>query len=486
MKTVFDTLTRLRATNSSNDKLAILTEAKGDADLKAYLRMAYEPRINFYQKKVDVKKGSKGVFAYVDPISGESMEFTFDVMSEIYDTLAKRDLTGNAAKTWLSNLYNDMGSDWSKELLALLIQRDVKSGVSTGTINKVWPGLITDVPYMRCVLPAAADLNSWPWASGVYSEIKADGQFANVYHHKGGSVAIESRNGSPMPLDYFGELVELIKQRVPEGYVLHGELLLFKDGKMLPRQEGNGKFNSLLQEGELEPGYKIEYHAWDIIPIEEFKPKNKYNVPRQARLNQLKSYIGGTDRKGPLQLIEYKIVYSVAEARQHAKEAMEAGLEGTVIKHPEAPWEDSEGSKWQVKVKLQMDVEVRVVGFKAADTKSRNKDLFGSLMCESECGKMRVNASGIPDDERADLFKRKDEILGKLIITITINGLMEPSAETEGYWSGFLPRFMEERLDKTKANTLEEMMEIQKAAIEQESFAESKATRKKAKAPKKK
>jgi DNA ligase-1 len=482
MKQVFDVLTQLRATNSSNDKLAILQANKDDADLKAYLRMAYEPRINFYQRKVDTKV-AKGKVAYFDNLTGEPNEFTFDVMAEVYDTLAKRDLTGNAAKTWLTNLYADMASDWSKELLQLLIQRDVKAGVSTGSINKVWPGLITNIPYMRCTLPAEANLDAWPWERGVYSEIKADGQFANVYHHKGGAVSIESRNGSPMPLDYFGDVVTVVKHHVPEGFVLHGELLLFKDGKMLPRQEGNGKFNSLLQDGELEPGYRIEYHAWDIIPIDEFKPKNKYNVPRVKRIAQLEAFIGAAGQSA-VKLIEYKLVYSVKEARLHAKNAMERGLEGTVVKHPDGIWQDSDGSKDQVKIKLQMDIDVRLVGLKAADTKSKNKDLFGSLMCESECGKFRCNAAGLSDAERLDIYNRRDELLGKRIITITINGLMEPSQDTEGYWSGFLPRFIEERLDKTKADTLEQMKAIQQAAIEQESFAESKATRKKAKAKK--
>jgi DNA ligase-1 len=405
-------------------------------------------------------------------MSGEpATQFTDDTVADIYDTIAKRDLTGNAARLWLANLYHDLAEDWEKELLTLLIQRDVQAGISKGTINKVWPGLITDVPYMRCCLPSAVDLASWPWKRGVYSQIKADGQYANISHLASGAVTIETRAGSPFPLEYFKDLVAEIQAAIPKGMQIHGELLMLDpQGKIMPREKGNGMFNSLQQGGELEPGYQPVYHAWDMIPVEEAKVKNKYLVAYETRFQALEGYIG----KGlkHLQLIEYKIVHSLAEAYRHAKEAMEAGLEGTVDKHPDGPWEDSDGSKYQVKLKLEVDVEVRVVGFKAADTKSKNKDLFGSLMCESECGKLRVNVSGIKDAKRKELFDRKEQILGKLIITMRCNGLMEPSDDTDGYWSVFLPRFIEERPDRDTADTLERMKQIQQSAIELGSIAD--------------
>lgn len=470
MKTVFDTIEKLRATSSTKAKLAILEEAAEDRDLRAFLRMTYEPRINFYIKKVQPELGG-GITNFGSP----DRVFDFDLMAEIYDTIAKRELTGSAARIWLANIYHDLKDGWSKELLQLLIQRDVQAGISAGTINKVWAGLVTDVPYMRCSLPSDVDLASWPWARGVFSQIKADGQYANVSHHKGGTVTIESRAGSPMPLDYFQDLVAEIKKYIPEGMQLHGELLMIDpNGKIMLRAEGNGKFNTLLQSGDLEPGYTPVYHAWDMIPITEARVKNKFNVPYETRFNALRGNLADTDGNSPLQLIEYKIVYSLKEAYQHAKEAMKNKLEGTVIKHPDGIWEDSSGSKNQVKLKLQMDIDARVVGFKAADSKSRNKDLFGSLMCESECGKVRFNVSGIKDDKRKDLHARKDQILGKLIITVSCNGLQEPSADTDGYWSVFLPRFQEERLDKTQADTLEQMLKIQENSIENGNIADKK------------
>lgn len=455
MKQVFDTIEKLRATTSKNEKLAILTAAKDVPGLREYLSMTYEPRINYYMKAVDRTKSSIMDFRIE--------KFTPRIMNEVLTTIASRNITGDTARRWVTDLYNALETSWEKELLELMIQRDVRAGISTGTINKVWPGLITDVPYMRCKLASDVDLTTWPWEDGIFSEIKADGMFANISHHaKTGRVSIESRNGSPFPLDQLQGLVDEVKTLIPAGQQTHGELLVLQNGKILPRHEGNGILNSILQGGELEKGQEIVYHAWDTIPITSAKAKAKHETPYQARFQDLEYWIDGEGKY--IHLIEYKMVYSLKEAFAHACEAMSQGLEGTVIKHPDMIWEDSDGSKGQIKLKLQYEMEVRVVGFKDADKKSRNKDLFGSLMCESECGQFRVNVSGIKDDKRKDLFARKEHILGNLIITISCNGLMAPSAKTDGYWSCFLPRFLEERLDKKTADTLERMMEIEQAA----------------------
>lgn len=459
MKQVFDVITSLRATSSSKEKLAILQDNKDNVDLKKFLLVTYEPAINFYMKEVDL------AFTSMFPLAEDAWKnhFTSELIDTIVTTIAGRQFTGHAARTFVANTHRDLACKWEKELLELLIRRDVKAGISVTTINKVWPGLITDVPYMRCTLPSEVDLASWPWEQGIYSEIKADGQFENISHlERTGQVKIESRNGSPMPLEYFQDIVKEVQEHVPQGWQMHGEMLVIHNGKVLPRQEGNGILNKILQGGEMPAGHKAVYHAWDIIPVADAKAKGKSEDPYQVRFDRLQHYLGHCKH---IELIEYKIVYSLQEAYEHAKEAMAMGLEGTVIKHPDGFWEDSDGSKNQVKLKLQMDIEVRVTGFKAADKTSRNKDLFGSLICESECGKFKVNVSGIKDDKRKDLYARRDQILGRLIITISCNGLMAPSEKTDGFWSCFLPRFQEERLDKTTADTLERMQEIQDNAV---------------------
>lgn len=458
---VYDTLMALRATTSKNAKLAILEAQKDNAFLREYLRMTYEPRINFYVKTVQPELATMSMMSF----TGEQDQFTTITMGRVYENLAKRNMTGNAARQWLACLHHEL-DEVGQELLRCLIQGDVQAGISEGTINNVWPGLVTDPPYMRCSLPKEADLDNWPWAQGVYSQIKADGMFANINHNLDDTVTIESRAGSPMPLDQFGPLVAEIKNYIPKGWQVHGELLMLdKQGKIMPRHEGNGLFNSLLKEGELEKGYTPIYHAWDLIPISEARAKNKYKKPYKERFKALEHYLTAiTEKPKLLTLIEYKIVYSLKEAYAHAREAMLAGLEGTVVKHPEAIWEDNT-SKFQVKLKLEFTVELRVKRMKAAAAKSKNAKTFGSLECESECGMLEVSVTGIKDAKRKYIFDHFDAEYKDKIIAVTTNGIMEPSKDTKGKYSLFLPRFDEERFDKTKADDLKRIREIQEAAI---------------------
>lgn len=452
MNNILEVIHAIRATSSKNEKLALLMSNKDNDDLRTYLRMTYEPRINFYVKSVTSSP------------TGGTEEFTDDTIAEVYDTIAKRELTGNAAREWLTKLDGTLDSD-GRELLDLLIRRDIKSGVSAGTINKVWPDLITDPPYMRCGLPRDADLVNWPWSEGVYSQIKADGMFANISIHNSSLATVESRAGSPFPIDAFSDLVKNVLDLVPPGHQLHGELLMLdKSGKILPREVGNGMFNSLLKDGELEPGYRPIYQVWDIIPLNEAKAKNKYKVEYKTRFDYLIDLFKDSDMKF-IQVIEYEIVYSLAEAYASAGRAMARGLEGTVIKHPNAIWEDTT-SKNQIKLKLEFEVDLRVKSLKAADPKSKNAATFGSMECESECGLLQVSVTGLKDDKRQYIFDNFEDEYKDGIITVRANGVMMPNPDTGGKYSLFLPRYVEDRADKTEADTLERILSIQQAAID--------------------
>lgn len=144
MKTAYDTIIKARNESSTKLKLAILMEQKGNESLKEFLRVTYAPEINFYMKKV--------LPAMVNSDSRPNVPvFNIEAINNIVHNIGGRSISGNAAKTAIANLHDDLVNDWEKELLELMIQRDVKAGFSVSTINKVWPGLVKDVPYMRCL-----------------------------------------------------------------------------------------------------------------------------------------------------------------------------------------------------------------------------------------------------------------------------------------------------------------------------------------------
>ena len=106
-------------------------------------------------------------------------------------------------------------------------------------------------------------------------------------------------------------------------------------------------------------------------------------------------------------------------------------------------WEDKR-AKHQVKFKAELDCDLRVVGWEEGTGK--NVGRLGALVCESEDGDICVNVgSGYSDEQRTSFTKA---MIGS-VITVMYNARI---TERSGEQSLFLPRFVEVRLDKNKAD----------------------------------
>lgn len=462
MKKVYDVIMKLRATSGSNAKRDILLANKGNLELKLFLYRVYEPSISYYQTSIPIVPRS---------MMGEDVELSVDVLDEMIEKLAERELTGDAAKAWLGELYANLTEDWMRVLVTMIIDRDIKCGVKEKTINKVWPRLITDEPYMGCVLPKKTDIKSWPWERGIDSEIKYDGMYANMVIHKNQAKnAVVSRNGSIFLVDLFKEILDSLtevandmRRNFPaldkEDYIVfNGELeMLDQEGKLLPRAEGNGKFNSLLQSGEIPHGYTPQYKVWDFVPGSGFEAK-QFNMPRSKRKAAL--VLPFLFEKPRVELGKITTVFSYDAAIKLFKEARSLGLEGTIIKHPDGPWEDGK-SIYQVKMKAEVEVELRMV--KLNPGKGKNAATFGSVTTESEDGLLEVDVSGFTEEMNQWIFDNWEYCKGKIMSVMT-NDLTKPKKAGEKY-SMFLPRFQEIREDKREANTLQEIMDMFKSVI---------------------
>jgi len=447
MKHIHALLLAIAATSSKNEKLALLTAHRDDADLREFLRVTYEPRINFYQRKVDPAAMTEADLSTIRPV------FNRGFIHDVVTVIAGRIVRGNLAKRWLAARYNGFATQWERDMLDWLIGRDVRAGFSESTINKVWPNLVTDVPYMRCCLPKDAKLVAFPWRSGVYSQIKADGMYAEIDHDD--EVRVQTRNGSPLPVDALQELVGAVQLYLPRGYRYHGEMLVRRNGEYLSRQEGNGILNKLLQSGEKPDGVEICYEVWDMIPRTASVAKGKCETPYRDRFAPLCDAMRGSSSPY-LMVIETKLVESYEEAMEHYRDALARGLEGTIIKHPLAIWKDGT-SKEQVKMKVEFEIDLKVFGYEEGTGKAMG--MLGALRCESEDGRLKVKVgSGFSDAQRKDIWARKD----LNIITVKSNSIMPPTRKDD--YSLFLPIFVEERLDKKTADTLQRIKDQYEAA----------------------
>ena len=440
---------------SDNGKLfkegVINREAKaGNNDFFAGLRFALDNIDTFGVKKVPERTGADG--------PGLPF-FAFAVLAK---QLIKRNITGGAALDAINKAMvlatNEEWNGWYR----LILIKDLKAGFSESTVNKAVKCneayKIPTTPYMRCSLPEASNMEEWDWSEGVFSQIKADGMFAYVNVSEDKFVWITSRGGTLFPDGVLGIEVAAANTFAP-GTSAHGELTVYQDGVMLERQIGNGILNSVAKGGSLEPNQVVVFDCWDQVPLEYFVEKGKFTVPYHMRYEALEAQLS-ENPSGQIKLIETRIVYSHDEALVHYRDARKRKLEGTICKQRDCIWKDGT-SKDQVKQKEVVDIDLEIVGFTVG--KNKFAHLFGSLICNSACGLLVVNASGIPDDLRKHIHRNRAEFMNK-IAAIRSNGIMYSTKAGKPH-SLFLPRLVEVRDDKTVADTFAEIEAQFKAAI---------------------
>lgn len=453
----YQLIAEIASDNSKLHKEAVIRReaVAGNTDFFAGLRYALDNIDTFGVKKVPVRS---------DEEHGKGAGCSFSIFKVLADALIKRKITGHLALGEIDNCMLLATTEEWNGWYRLILTKDFKAGFSEATVNKAVKGINDDyiiptTPYMRCSLPDKSNMEEWDWAKGVYSQTKADGMFANVNVREDGVVWVTSRGGTLFPTDCLGIETE-IAETFNKGTQTHGELTIYIDGVMQAREIGNGILNSLLKGGSLEPGQQVVYDCWDQIPLSVALPKGKYDTVYSKRFANLQTQVHAGNQPH-IRLTETRIVKSMEEARIHYKEHRARKLEGTICKAADTIWKDGT-SKDQVKMKEEIDVELRVTGFNPG--KGKNADTFGSIICRSECGQLEVNVSGFEDDKRKSIWADKDNWPGK-IITARSNSLLAPSkGKKNGLWSMFLPRFIEEREDKTVADDLVSIIAQFKAA----------------------
>lgn len=380
------------------------------------------------------------------PTEGEPMQ-----LNEFLTQLQTRKLTGDAAR-------REAGKFPCPELILRILNKDPKAGFGAALVNKACSGLIPEYPYMRCSLPKhVKGLKDFPWSTGIIAQLKADGMFLMASKDLEGVVSLQSRQGSMFPLAPFEKIVAEIREVLPNNTQIQGEFLVRKDGDILPREVGNGILNSVLKGGIFAENEEVIFQVWDCLAHNLVVPRGVIPKPYKSRFSELNFAIAGAKNIFP---IEYRIVYSKEEAYEYYTETLKKGYEGLILKDPNMNWFDGT-SKSQIKLKLEVDVDLKIVGFN--EGKGKHAATFGSVICQTNDGLLEVSVSGFKDAVRKAIWADRVELLDT-IMTVKANQIMTPSSEGKKH-SLFLPRFVELRKDKVVADSLQQVIDQFESAI---------------------
>lgn len=431
----FKIIEELRATSSRNAKEAILVKHKDDITLKKAFELALNPYVQFYQRKIP---------AYT-PVKEDQADCLYAVLETLV-VLSDRQVTGHDAIAFLASLLSSLTAEDAK-VLELVIQKDLDCGASDSTANKVWPGLVPSFPVMLCSAYDQKIVDRLHWQKGVYVQLKSDGMRCNIVVDRD-SVTVYSRNGRVVETHGAFDHLKKLDKRV----VIDGELLVKdKNGKFLDRKTGNGICNKALKGTVTKAQTEAFFlNAWDLIPLDDFY-RGLCTDTYKVRFTYLFGIVGDLQDFGHrnIDTIESKVVHSLEEAQSIFEDYLAKGEEGAILKDKTANWEDKR-SKQLVKLKAELDTDLKVIGIKAGTGKYEGQ--IGALICTDSDGKLNVSVgSGLTDDQRKLLTTEK--LINK-IITVTYNAKIQAK---DGTWSLFLPRLVEIREDKNEANSFNDI-----------------------------
>jgi DNA ligase-1 len=408
------------------------------------LKVCYNPYVTFGVKQVPNRE-------FDDGMEVES-ENPWDEFDELLHELGQRGLTGNAARDAIEELSLRFDSVEWNTFLAPVLRRDMRAGISDKTINKICKKTDYEIPIFGCQL--ATNSENRPEMKGIKRlEPKLDGVrvLMTVIPADSGEVTVMSLSRNGKLFENFTHIEEQVRdnwlkmvrktkiaKQLSNGFVLDGEVI------------GN-TFQELMRQARRKENVQATdsvFNIFDIIPLHDFR-RGHWNAQLSKRIDALESMRSVIENMPNVELLPHLMVdLDYAEGRdqlmRYAKDQVNAGFEGIMIKDVDAPYECKRNTFW-MKWKPTITVDLTVIALEEGT--GRNAGRLGALVCEGvDDGKeIRVNVgSGFSDGDRDDYWANSNSVVGRtaeiLCDIITQN--------QDGTYSLRFPRFVRFRDDK--------------------------------------
>ena len=453
IKQIFDEITNEPGTNQ---KMVILDKYKGNMLLKQVLYLANSKRVKFYIKQIPTYTSSNTAAS------------TLQVACNSLTRLSDRLVTGYAAIAELINICESLTVD-DAYIIERIIEKDCRLGMGTTNINKIFNGLIEDTPYMGAIsFDEKKARTIFVGRTSAYSQIKMDGRYCNAII-RNGDVELESRQGEATVVTGATFLEELT--RFPD-CVLNGELTM--DG--VSRYESNGIIASIIsilskkeQRGSKETLkhianfqqkhgdfasalQSIRFTVWDMITTDEYFDQKSF-VPYEDRVAAYSMLLNSV-KPTMISAVKMQSVANYEEAIKHFQKALADGQEGTILKAIDGGWKNGKPN-WQIKMKLEMDVDLRITGFNYGTGKNAN--VISSINAESSDGKVMTRPTGISEHMMLHITNNQASLQGT-IMECKCSGL---SKDSLGNYSLLHPVFKQLRDDKDTCDDLQSIIAIE-------------------------
>ena len=416
---------RLAADNSRLAKEEILKQAaeEGLTEFFDGVRMALDNLYTFGIKQVPekIEDGGQGL--------------SWPNFLQLAEALYRRELTGHAARDAIELAMGVATRDQWNYFFKLILQKDLRCGVSEKTVNKVLKKFkdIASVPVFECMLAHDGANHESKITGKKLVEPKLDGvRCLTVIDYENQTVTQYTRNGKV--LENFTHITDYLSQYINEfgrSMILDGEVVshTFQDLMKQVHRKDN------VQAGD------ARLVLFDCLPLVEFKQGISVMGLRRRR-EFLKNWQNIFADSGFIEIVSQRefdldVLTDEIEFKDYNQEMVEAGYEGIMIKDPNSKYECKRSTAW-LKQKPFIEVSLTVTGYEEGT--GRNQSRLGALICEGEDdGKtICVNCgSGFSDDDRTELWTGRDSLVGQ-VVEVRADAVTQ---NQDGTYSLRFPRF---------------------------------------------
>ena len=403
-----------------------------------FIKVCYNPYVTFGIKQIP------------DTVGIIDAENPWDEFDDLLSELHNRKLTGHAARDALQNLAERFDSEEWNTFLAPVLRRDLRAGISDKTINKICKKTDYEIPIFGCQL--ATNSENRPEMKGIKRlEPKLDGVRVLMVVRPGDdaiTITCYSRNGKVF--DNFGHIEEQIQAHVTK--LIHADNHALQSGFVLDGEVIGNTFQELMRQARRKENVEASdsvFNIFDIIPLVDFH-RGHWNAKLKKRIDILEKMRNVIDNHMPnVELLPHIMVDLDTAAgkdqlMRYAKDQVNLGFEGIMIKDVDAPYECKRNTFW-MKWKPTITVDLEVIGVEEGT--GRNMGRLGALVCagNDEAKFITVNVgSGFSDIDRDSLWADRNLVIGRtceiLCDVITQN--------QDGSYSLRFPRFVRFRDDK--------------------------------------
>jgi len=398
MSSIIDVLEKLESDNSRLFKEELLEVYNDDLLLKRVFTVVGDPYTNFYINK----------FKAPEPLEKSTISDNDAIMAFIemlHEKLSTRQVTGNAAKRLVESFFEGIDARQAKWCQRILL-KNLRCGVQSSTVNKVWPGAITKFSVQLAESLTTRHENgkgiiiednvNYP----IRVEPKLDGLRCIAVKHEG-TVTMFTRSGNV--LETLPKIKLALEKAQWDEFVLDGEIMgeSWNESASIVMSHKKGKDDS-----------SMIFHVFDAMPFIDWQDQ----VSELTLTNRV-ALVGELVTKCDNPVVKQvpgRLVKNQEELLGMYASETSAGFEGVMLKDLDALYLFKRSSNIK-KLKPTMTFEGVVVGHYEGNRGTKREGLWGGFEVKLPNNIVTRVGGGFTDKLKSEINLDPDVWIGRVV-----------------------------------------------------------------------